>query len=256
MTRLIALTSRAMGSGKSVAASRLVDEHGFRLVKFAGPLKDMTRALLTLNGAGDVEEYVEGSLKEEPIDHLATWLRVRGPSAVLAMLRGLAPHVGINGRHFDRHLLSERDTLLPGLGDITLQRLIDTLFDWLKVVAPRHDTPVTARRIMQTLGTEWGRQMLREDIWTTIAYERSAFHINGEARVVIDDMRFANELDTVRRLGGLPVRIVRPSAQVTGGAHASEGELDAIEMREVVNDGTIAALHKKIDALALGNESL
>ena len=256
MTHLIALTSPAMGSGKSVAASRLVDEHGYTLVKFAGPLKDMTRALLTLNGAGDVEEYVEGNLKEEPIDHMATWLRVRGPSATLAMLRALWPHLGQTANRFDRHLLSERDVGLAGLRDITLQRLIDTLDAWLKLVAPRHNTPVTARRIMQTLGTEWGREMLREDFWTAIAYNRCAYHLGSAGRVVIDDMRFANELETVLSLGGTPVRIVRPSAQVTGGTHPSEGGLDGVEMREIVNDGTIADLQTKIDALALVDESL
>ena len=59
MTRLIALTGYA-GSGKSTVAKHLVEKHGFTLVKFAGPLKNMMRAL----GLGDRE--IEGDLKEQP----------------------------------------------------------------------------------------------------------------------------------------------------------------------------------------------
>jgi hypothetical protein len=59
LTRIIALTGYA-GSGKSTVARHLVEAHGFTLVKFAGPLKGMMRAL----GLGDRE--IEGDLKEQP----------------------------------------------------------------------------------------------------------------------------------------------------------------------------------------------
>ena len=39
---IIAFCSPVMYSGKSTAAQRLVERHGFRLLKFAAPLKDMT----------------------------------------------------------------------------------------------------------------------------------------------------------------------------------------------------------------------
>ena len=46
------------GAGKSTAAKVLVEQRGFRLVKFAGPLKAMMRAM----GLGD--DHIEGALKE------------------------------------------------------------------------------------------------------------------------------------------------------------------------------------------------
>ena len=61
---LVALTGRA-GSGKSTAADYLVEEHGFVLVKFAEPLKNMLRAL------GLSDEEIEGSLKEQRCSLLA-----------------------------------------------------------------------------------------------------------------------------------------------------------------------------------------
>lgn len=56
---IIGLTGYA-GAGKSTAAKILVERHGFTLVKFAGPLKQMLRCL----GLGDHE--IEGAQKEFP----------------------------------------------------------------------------------------------------------------------------------------------------------------------------------------------
>ena len=56
---VVAFTGAA-GSGKSTAADYLVREHGYVRVKFAGPLKDMMRAI----GLGEAE--IEGYLKEKP----------------------------------------------------------------------------------------------------------------------------------------------------------------------------------------------
>lgn len=71
MQRLIALHGPA-GSGKSHAASILVEEFGFTRMKFAGPLKAMMHTLLTYAGVPEREltRYSEGDLKETPLDML------------------------------------------------------------------------------------------------------------------------------------------------------------------------------------------
>lgn len=61
--KVIGLVGR-MGSGKSTVANYLTEQYGFKLVKFADPLKDMLRAV----GIG--EEEIEGHLKNEPCDLL------------------------------------------------------------------------------------------------------------------------------------------------------------------------------------------
>ena len=247
MTAIIALCSPAMGSGKSEAALQLVERHGFHLVKFAGPLKDMTRALLHWHMVGDVELYVEGGLKEIPITGLADRLHSEGAGGIVVMLRALAPHLGLGAGEFDKHLLSEREKVFPAFPKLTLQRLISTLlYRWIGTL----QEPVTPRRIMQTLGTEWGRDSIRQDFWTAIAYQRCRSLLDSGTSVVIDDMRFFNELETVTRLGGTPVRILRAAAMVVGGQHASEGELDCVAMREIHNNGTLDAFHHEISALA------
>lgn len=78
---------------------------------------------------------------------------------------------------------------------------------------------VTPRRLMQTLGTEWGRETIHRDIWVKEA--QLHFMENG-AGMVVTDVRFENEAEWIRLIGGLVVHIERSSAPPVE-AHASEG---------------------------------
>lgn len=72
---VIALTGLA-GSGKSTASKYLVENHGYQLVKFAGPLKDMLRSI------GISEAQIEGELKETPCE----WLQGKTPRHAMQTL--------------------------------------------------------------------------------------------------------------------------------------------------------------------------
>lgn len=66
--RLIGIYSPHDGSGKSSLARYLVDRHGYELIKFADPIKDMLRVLIGAHmGYEDVEEYIEGAKKEHKV---------------------------------------------------------------------------------------------------------------------------------------------------------------------------------------------
>lgn len=60
-------------AGKSLLAAPLMDKLGFERVKMAGPLKNMVRSLLRDAGVAEtlIEDYVEGSRKEEVIPQLS-----------------------------------------------------------------------------------------------------------------------------------------------------------------------------------------
>jgi hypothetical protein len=108
---------------------------------------------------------------------------------------------------------------------------------------------VTTRRIMQTLGTEWGRNTIHPDLWVNIACFKIYNQRGLGHPVVVDDLRFKNELDAILERGGKVYRIVRPG-QEPYAAHASEGELDGVDMPTIMNDGSLADLLAKADALA------
>lgn len=167
---VIALTGLA-GSGKSTASKYLVEKHGYQLVKFAGPLKDMLRSI------GLSEEQIEGSLKEEPCE----WLQGKTP-----------------------------------------------------------------RQAMQTLGCEWGRDCIGAGLWTELWVRRVNLIIADGGRVVVDDCRFPNEADEVRKLGGVVWQLVGRGG--IAGSHESEAGCGGADV-EVHNIGDIVDLHRQLDML-------
>lgn len=62
---------------------------------------------------------------------------------------------------------------------------------------------------MQSLGTEWGRNLISPDIWVDIWEHRVMEARKTKTPVVVDDCRFQNELDVLKRLGGLSITIIR-----------------------------------------------
>lgn len=133
------------GGGKSEVAKRLTAAIGADRIRFAGPLKDMLRAI------GLTEDHIEGHLKEAPCD------------------------------------------LLCGK-------------------TPRH--------AMLTLGTEWGRDMIGHSLWAQV-WQARALKSLGEGRSVIaEDLRFQNENEVLRLLGGIVIRVTRPG--LMAGDHVSE----------------------------------
>jgi hypothetical protein len=105
---------------------------------------------------------------------------------------------------------------------------------------------VSARHMMQTLGTEWGRACIHPDFWVMIARANVQPIMNDGGSVVIDDVRFPNEAAMIRDLGGELWRIERSGVSYDG-SHGSEGGLEDITPdRVIVNDGTIDQLKEKI----------
>lgn len=87
------------------------------------------------------------------------------------------------------------------------------------------------RYAMQTLGTEWGRVLIAPDIWTR-AWRRAAIaaFAEGAAGVVADDVRFPNEVDVLRSVGGVVVGVSGGPRMLQGpapGGHASEAGVEA-----------------------------
>lgn len=104
---------------------------------------------------------------------------------------------------------------------------------------------VSPRRLMQTLGTEWGRQIINPDLWLILAKQRL---LNFGPGMVIADVRFENEASWVRSQGGRVIHIERPN-NVAIEAHASEA---GVEFKgeegdiKIVNGGTLEDLQNTI----------
>jgi hypothetical protein len=98
----------------------------------------------------------------------------------------------------------------------------------------------TFREAAQTLGTEWGRDMIGNDIWV-----RSAMAQLMDGKLyVFDDMRMVNEAVAVQDAGGMIIRIIRPGYR--SGEHLSERQHEYITPDyTIINDSTVERLRHK-----------
>lgn len=101
------------------------------------------------------------------------------------------------------------------------------------------------RHAMQTLGTEWGRNLIGENFWV----ETLTIAARSTPLVVVSDVRFPNEVDAVRRNGGKVIRISRPGLAANDD-HPSEALIDTLPVDlDVANDGGVVDLHRKIRSI-------
>lgn len=95
---------------------------------------------------------------------------------------------------------------------------------------PKDATPYvlcgqTVRHAMQTLGTEWGRELIGADIWIRAAQaEAERLFLAGFRGLAADDVRFSNEAELIKQMGGTIISILRPGLKPM--AHISEAGID------------------------------
>jgi len=178
--KLIGLIGCA-GAGKSTAASIIENEYGFSKVPFAGGIKTMLRAMLSVAGIdhGIINEMLNGSLKEIPCD----------------VLSGMSP-----------------------------------------------------RYCMQTLGTEWGRECISENFWVNLTMHAVDNLLSVSQPVVIDDVRFPNEVKAIKGSGGTIYRVMRDQDAIPEAGHKSEGQILEFDAC-ILNNGTLLDLKNQIAKL-------
>ena len=102
------------------------------------------------------------------------------------------------------------------------------------------------RQLLQTLGEEWGRQMVHRDLWVRACFNR----IHGLKNVVICDVRYDNEAEAIRRDGGCVWLVDRPGAGLDGetGQHTSEAGVSHNLIHAVIdNSGSLIDLEDTVD---------
>lgn len=107
----------------------------------------------------------------------------------------------------------------------------------------------TPRFALQTLGTEWGRKTISEELWIGLARHRLNRALDAGERIVFDDVRFANEAQMVRVIGGIVIHIDRPGLPPISQAHASEAGLPAQLIDHHVSADSPEELQTKLHAI-------
>lgn len=107
------------------------------------------------------------------------------------------------------------------------------------------------RDLMQTLGTEWGRNM-DEDFWVKILmreYDRS-IQVYPNCVWAVVDCRFENECKAIRDRGGKLIKIVRRGIETTD-THPSEMALDNWTDWDYIIENNFSKKHLQTDAAAV-----
>lgn len=128
----------------------------------------------------------------------------------------------------------------PGIGFEWkhLSELVDQL-GWEKA-----KTNPNVRDFLQKLGTEGCRRNLGDDVWLK-PIER-AVREQPQCHTVLTDVRFKNEAQLIKKLGGVVWRVTRPGVSSVNG-HASERDLDNwVFDHHFINDSTIEELARHV----------
>lgn len=140
--------------------------------------------------------------------------------------------------------------LNPDVRDIselvwTVQQVVD-LSGW---EGAKEITP-DVRGLLQRFGTEVGREMFGENFWVDLAMSQ----IPDGSKIVVSDVRFPNEADAIKKLGGKVLRVERDGVEAVN-AHISETALDGYDFDvRIPNNKDITALHFLIETLINGLE--
>lgn len=89
------------------------------------------------------------------------------------------------------------------------------------------------RYALQTLGTDWGRDRISKSLWVDIAMRRIEA-LPENARVVIDDVRFANELHAIINRGGSTFWIEANAPK--DDSHISENAIQQLDCDHVIHN--------------------
>ena len=73
--------------------------------------------------------------------------------------------------------------------------------------------------------------------------------------IIVPDVRFDNEAEALRSLGGIIIEVRRGQAGLSGsaGAHVSESGLSLPADYVIENEGTLEELHEKFEAILFGD---
>jgi hypothetical protein len=115
---------------------------------------------------------------------------------------------------------------------------------------------ISPRKIFQYVGTELFRNKLKEiipfiddKIWIHVVKKKILDKIkeNPECKIVITDVRFENEANLIKELGGCLIRVTRNIMNITNDDHESEQQIDKLYADyDISNNGTIEELYNDI----------
>jgi hypothetical protein len=158
------------------------------------------------------------------------------------------------------HIISDfsRIPIIKSKFAMPLYDMQEKLYEIISPVYTRPKDFVKDRKLLQFLGTDWGREVVGPNIWVdlwkghlkTVMLNMDEMGISDYI-VTVDDIRFDNEAVAVKELGGILLNINRIKEKKVVGAefsgHKSENGIDFKYVDYVIdNNGTIDELREAL----------
>jgi hypothetical protein len=147
-------------------------------------------------------------------------------SPLLEMVETFLMHHGLCMEEIDYYCRQAKEQPIPGVGR-------------------------SYRYLARTLGTEWGRYLVKETTWLD-AFDQKFDRHSSRKPICVDDLRFRNELNLLRSRGFTLVKIFRKTdRQRDMDKHQSDVELLSFSKwdYEVYNSGTLEELYQTVNQI-------
>jgi hypothetical protein len=105
------------------------------------------------------------------------------------------------------------------------------------------------RQLMQTFGTDWGRNMVNPDLWVSQVIGR--WRASGCVLTVVPDVRFDNEAMAIRQAGGVMLQVDRPGVLEVASHSTEAGISPELVHQTILNDGDLERLGTKVNSALL-----
>ena len=115
---------------------------------------------------------------------------------------------------------------------------------------------ITPRDSFTFLGTLFRDNMdslfpgIKKDFWIVKTLKEYKKYLNKEESVVITDVRYQNEVEHIKKSGGIIIKVVRKDIDNIS-THESETEIDSIKDIDycIHNDSTLEELYTRVDKI-------
>lgn len=125
----------------------------------------------------------------------------------------------------------------------------------VSTVYERPSTFIKDRKLLQFLGTDWGRETINDTVWIDLWKQEVKSILNSTARTIItcDDVRFDNEAEAIKSMGGIVVKLesthsakrIDINAGITGHKSESGVKLELVDCI-IENNGSIDDLRSSL----------
>jgi len=269
--RIVGISGQ-MGSGKDTVAAHLVEHHDYLQMALADPIKRLGKYVFAFTN----EQLWGPSECRNAVDDRYTLCEIRSSNTKFGpglTTKGLAK-------------------VCDGGWLIAAKALLEYGPEWLEEVLPDRDVneemkilckafaslghkyPELSPRVMlQYFGTEWGRDR-EHGIWVKCLFRNATKVLKGHgyrrdvgvgglsygSGVIVSDIRFKDELEAFKDVGGKLIRIHRKetdedAAKIGISCHPSEQEQKEFkdDMFDVIiqNNGSLKELLKNVDDIAV-----